>query len=432
MQYITRRRFLGTGAAAVVAAASRSASAEPAGKTSPRDRVRVAVMGVNGRGRRLLSDFSQFPEVEITHICDPDSTVIPAAVKVVTDLGKKAPATVRDFRTILDSSDVDVLVCAAPDHWHALATILACQAGKDVYVEKPASHNIVEGRRMVETARKFNRVVQVGTQRRSSEEIALAVERVRSGRLGKVHLARAWITSVRPSIGRLAATTPPSTLDFDLWSGPAVNPSYKKNLVHYHWHWRWLYGTGECGNNGIHGLDVARWGLGVDSPDFIACGGNKYHFDDDQETPDTQLATFDFKDATIEWEHRTWSKRGLEGGDFGIVFYGTKATLVVVGDGWKIYEDRNVVEEHPGTSRDEWQRRHIDNFLACRLTREKPAADIEIGHRSTMLCHLANIAWRTRSTLRFDGVRETIADNPPAATLLSREYRRGFELPVLI
>jgi len=448
MQRVTRRMFLEVGAAAVVTAAAGEPTArgddsgpsgsprvvrstEPAARATERAPVRVAVMGVNGRGRQLLRALIEFPEVEITHICDPDSSVIPPAIKLVTDQGRKPPAAVRDFRKALDDPKLDVLICSAPDHWHALATILACQAGKDVYVEKPVSHNVVEGKRMVEAARKYNRVVQAGTQRRSSVELAPAVERVRSGRLGKVHLARTWITSVRPNIGHDPVTAPPASLDFDLWAGPAVNPHYKKNLVPYHWHWRWLYGTGECGNNGIHFLDIARWGLGVDAPQFISCGGRKYYFDDDQETPDTQLATFDFADAAIEWEHRTWSKRGVEGSDYGIVFYGTEATLVAVDNGWKIYQDRKVVEEHPATGRAEWVRRHIRNFLDCRLTRERPAADIEIGHRSTTLCHLANIAWRTRSTLRYDGATETIADNPAASALLGREYRSGYGLPTI-
>ncbi len=283
-------------------------------------KTRVAIMGLNSRGKQLLPPFLEFPEVEIAYLCDPDASVIPPALKVVTDRRQKEPKVLSDFRKALDDRSVDVLVCAAPDHWHALATILACQAGKDVYVEKPCSHNLIEGRRMIQAARAHRRVVQVGTQRRSAEDLIAAVERVRSGRLGKVHLARAWITSVRPNIGHESPTAPPPSLDFDLWAGPATNPRYQKNLVPYHWHWRWLYGTGECGNNGIHGLDVARWGLGVDAPEYVSSGGRKYHFDDDQETPDTQFATFDFADAAIEWEHRTWNKRGLEGHEFASCF----------------------------------------------------------------------------------------------------------------
>ncbi len=445
MRSISRREFLEFGAGSLAAglcSASPGAAqgsgpgvgrtvraAEAASPTGRHEPLRVAVMGLNGRGRQLLPTFLDCPDVEITHLCDPDSLVIAPAARLVTDRGKKEPAVVKDFRKLLDGDQIDVLVCSAPDHWHALATILACQAGKDVYVEKPVSHNIIEGRRMIEAARRHNRVVQAGTQRRSAEDVAQAVERIRAGALGKVHFVRTWITSVRPNIGRKPATSPPPSLDFDLWAGPAVHPQFKTNLVHYHWHWRWLYGTGECGNNGIHALDVARWALGAEAPRFVACGGGKYSFDDDQETPDTQMATFDFGDAAIEWEHRTWTRRGVEGADFGIVFYGTEATLVLLDGGWKIYKDRKVVEQRAGTSRSDWQRRHVRNFLDCCRTRQRPAADIEIGHRSTSLCHLANIAWRTRSTLRFDGAAETIADNPAASALLGREYRTGYALP---
>ncbi len=440
---IDRRHFLGIGAATAASALTRRLRAEeskPDKEKSAnsgtkadanREPVRVAVMGVHGRGRQLLSSFMSFPEVEIAYICDPDANALPPAVKMVTDKDRPAPQTISDFRRALDDKNVDVLICAAPDHWHALSTVLACQAGKDVYVEKPVSHNIVEGRRMIEAARKYNRVVQAGTQRRSSEDMVSAVEQVRGGKLGKVHFARTWITSVRPSIGKVAVSAPPSNLDFDLWAGPAVDPQYKKNLVHYHWHWRWLYGTGECGNNGIHALDVARWGLGVDAPELVTCGGNKYFFDDDQETPDTQIATFDFADAVIQWEHRTWTKEGIDGADFGVVFYGTEASLVVTGNGWKIVQGNKVVEENAGAGRSSWELSHVRNFLDCRISREKPAADIEIGHLSTRLCHLANIAWRTRSTVKFDGKNETILDNPAAVELQGREYRHGYELPTI-
>jgi predicted dehydrogenase len=449
MAGISRRTFLEMSAASAAVAGTRGAiaqqtggakgsspeqpravrAAEPAPASADRSTIRVAVMGLNNRGKQLLPPFLDCPEVEIAYLCDPDSSVIPAALKLVTERNRKSPTVVSDFRKALDDRSVDVLVCAAPDHWHALATVWACQAGKDVYVEKPCSHNPTEGRTMVRAARTHQRIVQVGTQRRSAEDLIAAVERVRSGRLGKVHLARAWITSVRPNIGHETPTAPPASLDFDLWAGPAIDPHYQKNLVPYHWHWRWLYGTGECGNNGVHGLDLARWGLGVDAPDYVSSGGRKYHFDDDQETPDTQFATFDFANAAIEWEHRTWNKRGLEDHEFGVVFYGTDATLVALDRGWKIYQDRKVVEEHAGTAHADWVRRHVRNFLDCCRTRQRPNADVEIGHQSTLLCHLANIAWRTRSTLRVDAASETIPNNAPAMRLWGREYRRGYELP---
>jgi predicted dehydrogenase len=432
MSPLNRREFLGSSAAGFGLAALQAgvfAAQETKAQAAP---VRMAVMGVNGRGRGLLSGFCGFPQVEIAYVCDPDADTIPAALKIVEDKGKKAPKVEKDFRVALEDPNVDVLVCAAPDHWHALSSVLACQAGKDVYVEKPVSHNPVEGRRMVEAARKYNRVVGAGTQRRSSPHITEAVQKIREGKLGDLAFVRAWITSQRPNIGREQVTSPPPNLDFDLWCGPAANTGYKKNLVHYHWHWRWEYGTGECGNNGIHALDVARWGAGVEYPEHVVCGGGKYVFDDDQETPDTQLATFDYGNLAIQWEHRTWSPRGLEGGNFGIVFYGSDATLALHENGWSIYalEKKKEVEVESGKSSDH-EKPHLENFLNCVASREKTNADIEIAHRSTLMCQLANIAWRTRSTVKFDGKTESILNNEPATALLGRTYRKGFELPTV-
>jgi len=437
MHPLTRRDFLNTssrlaggGLALGLAAAVHAGGADEAKHERPR--VRLAIMGVNSRGKQLLPGFLSFPEVEIAYICDPDSDTIPSAVKIVEDAGRSTPKAVKDFRVALDDPGVTALVCSAPDHWHALATILACQAGKDVYVEKPCCHNPIEGQRMVAAARHYKRVVQVGTQRRSGDDMAALVRKVQSGDLGKIHFVRCWITSQRPNIGHAEPSVPPPNLDFNLWCGPAPDKGYRKNLVHYHWHWRWDYGTGECGNNGIHALDVARWGLGIDYVDSVTCGGGKYFFDDDQETPDTQLATFDLPGTSIAWEHRTWSPRGIDGEGFGVEFFGSKATLVTTGSGWTVYEgtgkNERVAERHEPA---EQGRAHMANFLDCLASREKPNADIEIGHRSTLLCHLANIAWRTRSVLTFDGQRETIVGNEAAVGLMGRTYRRGFELPAI-
>lgn len=430
-----RREFLGTagmtgaslaaGLAVAMHVPSATADESPSNGDS-KPPIRLAVMGVHGRGKSLVSGFGRFPEVEIAYICDPDRDVIPAAVKIVEERGKPAPKTVDDFRVALDDPHVDALVCAAPDHWHALATIWACQAGKDVYVEKPVSHNILEGRAMIAAARKYERIVQAGTQRRNGPDYIKAIEEIRSGRLGKVHMARAWIVSTRPNIGHVRPSPPPANLNFDLWCGPAPDNGYKTNLVHYDWHWRWDYGTGECGNNGIHALDVARWGMGVDAPETICCGGGKYSFDDDQETPDTQLATFGFKEGCIHWEHRTWSKRGIDGEDFGIEFYGANGTMLLGKSGWKVLQgDKEVAKQ----DRADYERPHLKNFLDCVRSRERPNADIEIAHLSTQLCHLANIAWRTGSTLHYDPTSGSLRGNEPAQALMGRTYRKGFELP---
>ena len=433
---LNRREFLNTAstlAAGGLAMNLASRVHAGGGEDSKKERppVKVAIMGVNSRGKQLLPTFVSFPEVEIAYICDPDRDTIPSAVKIVEDAGKSTPKIENDFRVALDDPGVTALVCAAPDHWHALATILGCQAGKDVYVEKPCCHNPIEGQRMVAAARRHNRVVQVGTQRRSGEDMASLAEELRSGRLGKVNFVRCWITSTRPSIGHVEPSPPPDNLDFNLWCGPAPDTAYRKNLVHYHWHWRWDYGTGECGNNGIHALDVARWGLGFDFPDKITCGGGKYFFEDDQETPDTQLATFDLPGACVQWEHRTWSPRGIDGDSFGVEFYGSQGTLVTNGRGWTVYEGtgKNEKVARQGEAKGDQQKAHVQNFLDCIVSREKPNADIEIGYRSTLLCLLANIAWRTRSVLQFDKARETIIGNEAAVRLMGRNYRKGFELP---
>ncbi|HEY3964883.1 MAG TPA: Gfo/Idh/MocA family oxidoreductase [Planctomycetaceae bacterium] len=437
MTSLNRREFLNTASVLTAGgvAASLTAHLYAGEDEKPKERppVKLAIMGVNSRGKQLLPGFVEIPEIEIAYICDPDSDTIPSAVKIVQDGGKPTPRIEKDFRVALDDPSVTALVCAAPDHWHALATILACQAGKDVYVEKPCCHNPLEGQRMVAAARRYNRVVQVGTQRRSGLDMQALVKEVQGGRLGKVNFVRCWITSTRPNIGHEAPSAPPSNLDFNLWCGPGPDKSYKKNLVHYHWHWRWDYGTGECGNNGIHALDIARWGLGIEFVDLVTCGGGKYFFDDDQETPDTQLATFEVPGACIQWEHRTWSPRGIDGEGFGVAFYGSQGTLVTNGRGWVIYEgtgkNEKVAAKHDGS---ELEKAHKANFLDCIASRERPNADVEIAHRSTLLCHLANIAWRTKSVVRFDKVRETIVDNEPASQLMGRSYRKGFELPEIV
>ncbi|HUG18298.1 MAG TPA: Gfo/Idh/MocA family oxidoreductase [Planctomycetaceae bacterium] len=425
MSDLNRRTFLGTATAASLASGLYSASSA-AQEEKKRLPVRMAIMGVNGRGKQLIKGFAEFDHVEFAYICEPDENVIPSAVKMITSAGRPEPKVVKDFRVALEDPNVDVLVIAAPDHWHALATVMACQAGKDVYCEKPASHNIIEGRRAVDAARKYQRVVGCGTQRRSGADFHKAVEIVKSGRLGDVNMARCWINSTRPNIGYEDPIAPPSNLDFDLWAGPGPIDEYKKNLVHYHWHWRWAFGTGECGNNGIHALDIARWGMGMDSPEIISCGGGKYFFDDDQETPDTQLAQFDFKDGVIQWEHRTWCRRGIEDSTFGIAFYGSEGSMILGSGGYKIYNKADKeIESEPAAER---ELAHLGNFLDCLESRERPNADIEVCHKSTNLCHLANIAYRTRSTLRWDGEKEEFLDNPEANKLLGRDYRKGYEL----
>jgi predicted dehydrogenase len=357
-------------------------------------------------------------------VCDPDLNVVPKGLEGLPARHKRRPKVVQDLREVLADKSVDAIAVATPDHWHALATVWGCQNGKHVYCEKPASHNLIEGRRMVQAARKYNRVVQIGTQRRSSESLAHAVEHVRAGKLGKVPFARAWIAGNRKSIGKKADATVPAQVDYNLWLGPAPERPFNPNRFHYNWHWFWDYGTGEIGNNGIHMLDMARWLLDLDAPLHIASGGGKFFYDDDQQTPDTQVATFDFAKCSVVWEHRIWAKTGVRNTHFGIELVGEKGTLVVDDKGWRV---ENGPEAGAKNSPD--LRPHMRNFLDCIASGKKPNADIEEGHKSTRLCHLGNIAIRTGRALRFDADTETISGDIEANRLLGRAYRKGFAMP---
>jgi predicted dehydrogenase len=417
---LDRRHFLKASAGTVALTALSAAGAAD----KPNEKLAIAVMGVHGRGRDLIRGFSALDDAEVVCVSDPDENVIAEALKRVSPKQKRTPAVKRDIRQVLEDKDVHAVAIAAPDHWHALATVWACQAGKHVYVEKPISHNLVEGRRMVEAARKFDRVVQVGTQRRSGPHYQSAAEFVRSGKLGKVPFAHAWIAGDRKSIGRKPDGPVPAGVDYDLWLGPAPERPFNPNRFHYNWHWNWDYGTGELGNNGIHGLDLVRMVLGLEAPTRIAAGGGKLFYDDDQQTPDTMVVTFDFPTTTLVWEHRIWSKTGQEGESFGAILYGEKGTLIFDKKGWHVADGVDASDQAASP-----EAAHLKNFLDSVRNRKRPNADIEEGHKSTRLCHLGNIAVRTGRALRFDAQTETIADDPEANKLLGRSYRKPFVLP---
>ena len=425
MTRIDRRAFLGTAGVALAAAGTSARAGQ-----SANDRVRVAVVGVRSRGAEVAREFSRNKGAEVVAVCDIDDALFAKPIADIEKIGGKAPRAEKDFRRLLDDKGIDAIINATPDHWHALIAVLACQAGKDVYTEKPASHNVVEGRRMVQAARKYNRVVQLGTQRRSMDHVKDAIELVRSGGLGKVGMARAWIHQQRKPIGHGKPGAVPGGVDYALWQGPAPDRPFYPNRFHYNWHWFWNWGTGEIGNNGIHGLDVARWGLGVEAPLTVTSGGGKFVFDDDQEVPDTQIVTFEFPEACLVWEHRMWSKHGTEGHGFGIAFYGDKGTLIVDEKGWQVEDPDGGKPAKPlGGKATNGVAAHVQNFLDCVRSRNRPNADIETGHLSTRLCHLGNIAHRVGRKLSFDGPREAFKDAPDADKLLSRDYSSRFEMP---
>ena len=416
----TRRQFLASSALTLSAATYNGAA------DGPNDRVRLAVMGLRSRGKDLIRGFATCPGVEICHVIDPDESMVRGAIDAIKN-PDAAPKVEADVRKALDDKSVTGLVVAAPDHWHALATVWACQAGKHVYVEKPVSHNLIEGRRMVQAARKHNRVVQVGTQRRSATHAIAAKDYVAAGKLGKVPFARAWIAGSRKTIGKMADGQVPKGVDYGLWLGPAAERAFNPNRFHYNWHWFWEYGTGEIGNNGIHGLDLTRFVLGLDAPTRITAAGGKYFYEDDQETPDTQTAAFDFPGCTLVWEHRIWEKSGPEGVAFGTALHGEKGTLIFDTKGWHVRDGDGAAEK----ADTDLEKKHQQNFVDCVRSGKTPNADIEEGHKSTRLCHLGNIAFRTGRALQFDAATETIVGDPGANKLLGREYRKGFELPAV-
>jgi predicted dehydrogenase len=435
MAPVNRRRFLKASAASV---ASLSALSYARAADAPNEKVVLAMIGigstvpgsVGGRGRQLLRPFGSFKDVDIAYLCDIDENFFPLGQKLLA-AGQRPEARVeKDLRRVLEDKHVDAVVVATPDHWHALATIWACQAGKHVYVEKPACHNLSEGRRMVEAARKYHRVVQLGTQSRSSASLARAADLVRSGKLGKTPSARAWIGGSRPNIGQPKDAEVPPGVDYDLWLGPAPERAFNPNRFHYRWHWMWDYGTGELGNNGIHALDRLRWILNLDAPTRIVAAGGKLFYDDDQETPDTMTVSYEFPTCSVTWEHRVWS-RGT--GD-GAVVYGEHGTLVFNREGWHVEKGIEAADKGDGEGQGVEGSIHQRNFIDCiknssGTTVSRPNADIEEGHKSTRLCHLGNVAFRTGRALRFDAQTETCLNDAEANRLLGRSYRKPFVVP---
>jgi predicted dehydrogenase len=343
----------------------------------------------------------------------------------VADKQSLKPQGVADFRKALDDKALDILVVAAPNHWHAPATILGCAAGKHVYVEKPCSHNPREGELAVEASRKHNRVVQMGSQRRSSPVMAEGIKMVREGAIGRVHYARTWYNNRRESIGIGKPAAVPSWLNWEMWQGPAPDRPFMDNVVHYKWHWKWHWGNGELGNNGVHALDVARWGLAVDFPIRVTSGGGKYRHEDDQETPDTHIVTYNFPgNKSITWEGLSWSPYGNGGSMFGISFHGEEGTMVLEG-GYQQFDMKNKEIANKRGSGGEPE--HIANFLECIKTGRRPNADIAEAHKSTLLCHLGNIAHRVNRVLTTSEKDGRITDDNEAMALWSREYRPGWE-----
>src|SRR5450631_1376775 len=465
---IDRRDFLKTtGKAITVGAATLALGGRVLGAN---DRVRVGICGLRGRGNDHIHGFARVPGADIAALCDVDESVLNQRLGDVEKLGKASPKPYGDIRRLLEDKDIDAISIAAPNHWHSLMGIWACQAGKDVYVEKPCSHNLLEGRQLVKAVKKYKRICQHGSQSRSNPGMVEAIQRMRDGTIGDVYMARALCYKWRPSIGHAAPEAVPAGVNYDLWTGPASLKPFTKNRFHYNWHWIWDTGNGDMGNQAIHEIDIARWGLGVDFPVSVSAMGGHFMFEDDQETPNLLNATFYFntpdnKRKMMEVEVRPWitnheaeigtgaygtsgvppagltaspakkadDKASLGPKDaktntIGNIFYGSNGYLGI--DGYDAYKTWLTGDLEPGPS-GKSSGDHYANFIDC--VRSRRAEDIhcpiEEGHKSTTLVHLANVSYRLGRALQFDPVREQVTGDEEANRMLRGSYRAPYVVP---
>jgi predicted dehydrogenase len=423
---VDRRRFLRQGAAASAALglATIAHPAAVAARTMANDRLHVGVIGTGGRGMAHAGLLAKLSDVVVSHVCDVDEKRMANAASVVEKATGRKPLAVGDLRKMFDDQSLDAVVVATCNHWHAPAALLACAAGKHVYVEKPCSHNAREGELLVEAARTHKKHVQMGNQRRSWPSIMEAVKLVQGGAIGNAYLAQCWYRNDRPTIGKVGASEPPAGLNYDLWQGPAPRRPYHANYLPYNWHWFWHWGNGELGNNGVHYIDVCRWGLGVDFPTGVASIGGRYRFDDDQETPDVQSAKFEFAGRkTIMYECASCTP--AKGPEFDILFHGDRGTLGIRGSTYVVFDANGKESARKNHSGGDLE--HVGNFLDAVRGRGQLNSPIDEGHKSTLLCHLGNIAYRTGRGLKCDPANGRIVGDDDAAKQWSREYEHGWE-----
>ena len=433
---VDRREFLKTastaGLGAMVAGHLPLANATRPNR-SPSDKIVVAVIGLNGRGAVHAQNFARLPNTEVSHLCDVDSNVLAKAMRSAASRGGPTPAAIGDFRRALDDKHVDVVSIATPDHWHTPMAILAMQAGKHVYLEKPCGHNPREGELLVAAQKKYNKQVQLGTQQRSSPRTIEAMQMIRSGAIGQPYLVRGWYANTRTGIGHGKPATVPKNLDYDLWQGPAPRTAYRDNVIHYNWHWFRRWGTGEICNNGTHEIDIARLALGVDYPTRVLSNGGRYHFADDWEFPDTQEATFEFGPGkTIIWQGQSCNGLALFNRGRGTAILGPGGSMVLDRDGYVQYDVKGAVikqnlEPKAGdglelTGDDAATASHMQNLLDGIRTGAVLRAPISEGAKSVLLCHLGNIAQYTGRALRTDSHNGHIIGDDAAMGYWSREY----------
>jgi predicted dehydrogenase len=448
---IDRRDFLkrasaagvGLGMAAYFAPLARAGTrpkVTAARKFAANDKISAAVIGTNGRGLAHIECLTGLPDVEITYICDVDKRAVAKGIKETAKKQSAAPQGLGDFRKVLADPSVDVVTIATPDHWHSPLAILALAAGKHVYVEKPCSHNPYEGELLVQAVSKYQRVLQMGAQRRSFPNMRAIIPEIQNGLIGKTYFGRAWYDNARASIGHGKPAPVPDWLDYELWQGPAPRRPFIDNLVHYNWHWRWLYGTGEALNNGTHEVDVCRWAMGVNWPTRVSSNGGRYQFQDDWETPDTQTIAWDFAEGkTISWEGRSCNDYPIEKLSRGVLVYGTEGTALLDGNAYTIYDKKKkIIKQVKSTevadptntvsaSGIDLDQLHFANFLDAVRNGTPPNCPATEGHNSVALLHLGNIAWRVGRELHCDPTNGHILKDSDAMKLWRRKYESGWE-----
>ena len=434
MPTMTRRNFLGKTALAAAASGLTAPLVRSARAQTPAvaSKIRLGVIGCGGMGQVDLKDFVANADVECVVICDLDEARIAAGLEICAKAGRQQPETVKDFRRVLDRKDVDAVLIATPDHWHALPAVLACQAGKDVYVEKPLGKTIDEGRAMWEAAKRHNRVVQMGSQWRSCGHIIEAAEMVRTGKLGKVSICRGWAyLDWLPSVGRKSDSPPPAGVDYDMWLGPAPKRTFNPNRFHFNFRWFWDYAGGLMTDWGVHLINMQQMGMGLEAPKSVSSCGGKFIFDDDSETPDSQVTVYEFPTYQMIWEHRAGLNNGLNGRPWGIEWTGTEGAIILNDQGYEIITERkhaNLDSERKPSSGNPHPA-HVRNFLDCVKSRQQPVLNLEVSHHVSTLAHLGNIAYRTGHKIVWDAANEKVVGDAVADALVGCPYRDPWKLP---
>jgi predicted dehydrogenase len=420
--------------------------------TSAQNKLTIGLIGCGGQGMANLNTFMRRPDINVAAVCDPDALRMRRAALTAEEKLGQAPEQIKDFRKLLERKDIDAVIVGTPDHWHALPMILACEAGKDVFCEKPISHNILEGRQMVSHAKKHNRVVQIGTWQRSLQQFIDAIAYVRSGKLGKINVCRAWKVQ-DPNAAVLGAKSPkavPAELDYDLWIGPAAFVPYQENRCHYNFRWYFNFAGGMTGDWGVHMMDIVLLGMSKDDnlvqPTSVMSLGGKFYAGetDDRTTPDTQIALFEFPGWLLQWEVHVGDQKGgingqsasgVSGRDHGALFIGSEGSVLVDRAGWSIFDAKGNPIEKP-TPIDMGQRMsglgtHVGELVTSIKTRGTTRSNVASMHQTTTVCHLANLAYQAKGVLHWDAAKEIVTNDKKAMQNLSyqREYRKGWKLP---